>query len=155
MINMMKRIYILSILMAGIFLIPSCSEKSVPVKNDEELKKPTMGEEIPGEVATEVFDKAPITNENVPELNDQEEDCHGKRAVGQTLEEVEGIIMKVAGKFVIATDNGNSRYNPCELPKKLSREGVLVRFTGEVLEIFPGERLFATPFRLRNIVERD
>jgi len=151
----MKTLHILSICLSFLLILPSCSEKSVPVKNNEEIKKPEIGDKIPSDVATEVFDKAPITTKNVPEMGELQEDCHGKRNVSQTLEEVEGTIMKVAGRFVIATDNGNSRYNPCELPGKLKKEGILVRFSGDVLEIFPGERLFATPFRLRNIVERD
>lgn len=150
----MKHINILPILIGCLLIVSSCSEKSVPVKNDEELKQPAIGDDLPSG-ATEVFDKAPITTKNVPELGDQEEDCHGKRMVTQTLEEVEGTIEKVANRYVITTENGNNRYNPCELPKKLHVGGMLVRFSGEVLEIMPGERLFATPFRLKNIVERE
>lgn len=133
----------------------SCSEKTAPVKKDEVLKQPSIGDDIPSGVATEVFDKAPITTKNAPEIGDLEEDCHGKRMVGQTLEGVEGSILNVAGRFVISTENGNNRFNPCELPKKLKVDGMPVRFSGEVLEIFPGERLIATPFRLKNIAERD
>jgi len=151
----MKYLNIPSILIACLLIVSSCSEKSVPVKKDETLKQPSVGDDIPSDVATQVFDKAPITNKNAPDLKDDIEDCHGKRMVGQTLEGVNGEILKVAGNFVISTDNGNSRYNPCELPAKLKKEGMPVRFSGDVLEIFPGERLFATPFRLRNIVERD
>lgn len=150
----MKYIHILTILLTCTLIVSSCSEKSVPVKNDEALKQESLGADIPKEVATEVFDKAPITTENVPELV-EEEDCHGKRMVAGTLEEVEGSILKVGSTFVISTDNGNNRYNPCALPEKLKSEGMLVRFTGEVLEILPSERLIATPFRLKNIVERD
>ena len=151
----MRHLPFLSILIAALLVISSCSDKSVPVKNDEVLKQPAIGDDLPSGVADEVFDKAPITKENAPELQDLEEDCHGKRMVGQTLEGVEGSILNVAGRFVIATDNGNKRYNPCELPKKLKVDGMPVRFSGDILEIFPGERLIATPFRLKNIVERD
>ncbi len=151
----MKHLNILSILLICLLSVSSCSEKSVPVKKDQDIKQPSVGDDIPSEVATEVFDKAPITTQNTPQMGDDIEDCHGKRKVGQTLESVEGEITKVAGKFVISTNNGNSRYNPCELPAKLKKEGMPVRFSGDILEIFPGERLFATPFRLKNIVERD
>lgn len=155
-IKYMKNILsILFIVFIGL-AISSCSNKSTaPVKDQSELKSPKVGDDIPSEVATSVFDKAPITKEGEPQMGDMEEDCHGKRRVSQTLEEVEGSILKVANKYVISTDGGNSRYNPCELPKKLQKEGILVRFSGEVLEIFAGERLIATPFRLKNIVERD
>lgn len=150
----MNNISFFSILFSSLVFVASCSDKSVPVKNDDSIKQSEIGDEIPTEVATEVFDKAPITTENAPELGD-EEDCHGKRMVTSMIEEGDGVMMKVAGNFVIATDNGNSRYNPCDLSGKFKKEGMLVRFTGEVLEIKPGERLFATPFRLKNIVERD
>ena len=151
----MKLNLIFSIFFAGILLMPSCSEKSVPTKKDPELKKPGIGDKLPAGVADEIYDKAPITTSGAPELNEPEEDCHGKRNVVQNLEEVEGTIMNVANRFIIATNDGTSRYNPCELPGKLKKEGMPVRFSGDVLEIFPGERLAATPFRLRNIKERD
>ena len=135
--------------MGSMVLISSCSDKSVPKQSEQTLK-----EDIPSEVATEVFDKAPITNENVPTLQD-EEDCHGKRSVTQTLEEANGSIIKVAGMYVISMNEGTDRYQPCELPKKYNQECILVRFSGEVLEIFPNERRAATPFRLKFIAERD
>ena len=148
-------INILSVLFGCLLLVSSCSEKTVPVKSDEVINQTTIDTDIPSEVATKVFDKAPITTKNAPEIGDLEEDCHGKRRVSQTFDSVEGSILKVAGKFVISTDNGNSRYNPCDLPSNLKKDGILVRFSGDVLEIQPGERLIATPFRLKNIVERD
>lgn len=151
----MKHINLLSLLLGCLLLFASCSEKTAPVKNDVELKQPSIGDKIPSEVATSVYDKAPITKKNAPELGEMEEDCHGKRMVTQTLEEVEASILKVGDKYVISTNNGNNRYNPCDLPKKLMVGGMLVRFSGDVLEIRPGERLIATPFRLKNIVERE
>ncbi|MEM9548192.1 MAG: hypothetical protein AAGA77_19580 [Bacteroidota bacterium] len=151
----MKLNLILSIFLAGILMLPSCSEKSVPVKNNAQLKKPEVGDKLPEGMASEIFDKAPITNDGAPTLQEPKEDCHGKRNIVQNLEEVEGSIMNVANRFVIVTNNGTSRYNPCKLPDKLKKEGMPIRFSGDVLEILPGERLAATPFRLRNIVERE
>jgi PBP1b-binding outer membrane lipoprotein LpoB len=151
----MKRISIFTTLLATFIFIASCSDKSVPIKKDNELNQSSLGDDIPSEVATEVFDKAPITTKNAPQLEEEEEDCHGKRMTSQTLEDVEGTILKIGDKFIISTNNGSSRYNACKIPENLQKEGILVRFTGDVLEIFPGERLMATPFRLRNIVERD
>lgn len=151
----MKNTFTLLILLSSLLTFASCSNKSTAPQKKEELKKPTIGDKIPSDVATSIFDKAPITTKDAPQLGDLEEDCHGKRNVNQTFEEVEGKMLKIGDKFVISTNGGNSRYNPCELPSKLKKEGILVRFSGEVLEIFPGERLIATPFRLKNIVERD
>ncbi len=151
----MMNINILSIVLGCLILVTSCSEKTVPTKKDEVLKQPSIDYAIPSEVATEVFDKAPITTKNAPELGDLEEDCHGTRMVTQTLEGMDASILKVADRFVISTDNGINRYNPCDLPEKLKKGGMLVRFSGDVLQIQPGERLIATPFRLKNIVERD
>jgi len=151
----MKYLNLLSLVLGCLLVVASCNEKAMPVKNDSELKQPSIDHNIPSEVATSVFDKAPITKKGVPEIGELEEDCHGKRMVTQTLEEVEASILKIGDKYVISTDSGNSRYNPCDLPKKLLVDGMPVRFSGEVLEIRPNERLMATPFRLKNIVERD
>jgi hypothetical protein len=144
----MKNSFSAIILLIGLFSIVSCSNRST-------VPQPSVGDNIPSEVATSVFDKAPITSKGAPQLDDLKEDCHGKRQVTQTFEEKEASILKVGDKYVISTNEGNSRYNPCELPEKLKKDGILVRFSGEVLEIFPNERLIATPFRLKNIVERD
>lgn len=139
-----------SVVLVSLFIIVSCSNKSSAPQSQS-----SVGDDIPIEVATSVFDKAPITTKGAPQLDDLKEDCHGKRQVSQTLEEVDASILKVGEKYVISTDGGNNRYNPCELPDKFKKDGILVRFSGEVLEIFPNERLIATPFRLKNIVERD
>ena len=151
----MKHTYILSILLGCFLIFSSCSDKTLPAKKNEELNQPSVGDDIPSEVATEVFDKAPITSKNAPQMGELEEDCHGKRMVRTTLESVDGSILKVGDRYVISTENGNNRYNPCDLPKKFLVGGMLVRFSGDVLEIFPNERLIATPFRTKNIVERD
>lgn len=139
-----------SVVLVSLFIIVSCSNKSSAPQSQS-----SVGDDIPIEVATSVFDKAPITTKGAPQLDGLKEDCHGKRQVSQTLEEVDASILKVGEKYVISTDGGNNRYNPCELPDKFKKDGILVRFSGEVLEIFPNERLIATPFRLKNIVERD
>ena len=151
----MRKKCLLFILLVSLFTIVSCSNKSTAPQIKEELKQPSIGDDIPSEVATSVFDKAPITQKGAPEIEDLVEDCHGKRRVSQTLEEVNASILKVGDKYVISADGGNSRYNPCELPSKLKKDGLSIRFSGEVLEIFTNERLIATPFRLKNIVERD
>jgi hypothetical protein len=151
----MKNIISVFILLISVSILVSCSNKSTAPLGQEELKQPSIGDDIPSEVATSVFDKAPITTKDAPQLGDLEEDCHGKRRVSQTLEEVNASILKIADIFVISTNGGNSRYLPCDLPSKLKKDGILVRFSGEVLEIFPNERLIATPFRIKNIVERD
>ncbi len=151
----MKHMDFLSILLGFLLIVSSCSEKSVPVNKDKVSKQPSIVDDIPSDVTTDVFDKATTTTKNAPEIRDVEEDCHGKRKVSQTLEKVEGSILKIADKYVISTNNGNSRYNPCKLSKMHKKDGVLIHFSGDVLEIFPGERLIATPFRIKNIAIRD
>lgn len=150
----MKHLNIFFILVGSLTLFASCNKKSNPLKSDD-LDQSSIGNDIPSEVATKVFDKAPITTRNAPHLGEPDEDCHGKRYPTQNLEEVNASILEVQGQFLITTNGGNSRYIPCDLPNKMKKDGMLVRFSGEVLEIFPNERLIATPFRLRNIVERD
>jgi hypothetical protein len=151
----MKYTTLVLILFVSLFLTFSCSNKSSVPQAQDENSNPAVGDDIPSEVATSVFDKAPITTKGAPQIEEPIEDCHGKRKVDQTIEDVNASIVKIGDKYVIATNGGNSRYLPCEIPGRLKKEGLLVRFSGEVLEIFPNERLIATPFRLKNIVERD
>ena len=142
---MKKSAFIYIILVGLLFPFASCNNKS----------NPKIGDDIPEHVAKNVYDKAPITQEGVPELEPEIEDCHGKRNVSGSLKDVDGFILKIGDTFVLTSNNGNNRYKPCEIPDPLKTDGMAVRFSGDYLEIFPNERLIATPFRIEYISERD
>ena len=132
-------------------LLPSCSNKTQNlVKADS---KEVVDHDIPKEVAEKVFDKAEITKDGEPTM--KPEDCHGVRKTIQFLEDEVGVMMLVGNDYVISKDNGSKRWKPCKIPGKMKVEGMKVQFTGEVLEIFPNERLSATPFRLKSMRETD
>ncbi|MEO1763697.1 MAG: hypothetical protein AAFR83_17415, partial [Cyanobacteria bacterium J06629_18] len=41
-----------------------------------------------------------------------------------------------------------SRFAPCNLPDEFKKEGLKIRFSGDVKEIYPNERWAATLFKL-------
>lgn len=65
--------------------------------------------------------------------------------VGQVV-----LLMPESEKFVIMMNGGNKRYAACNLPAELMRNGISIRFSGEIKEIMTNERLMATPFVLQD-----
>ena len=152
--NSFKHIGTLFLILIIAVSISSCSKKtSIPTSTDVS-KNNSAKYDIPAEVATEVFDKAPITDVGVPTFGD-EEDCHGVRKGIRDLEDEIGYIMVSGSFYLITTDEGAKRYNPCDLPENLKVDGAKVRFSGKVLEIFMNERLVGTPFRLKSVRAAD
>lgn len=152
----LKNRSLLTILLLSFLFVISCNKKSNPKSEPGDMKENSeLGDDIPKHVANNVYDKAPITSEGVPQPEPTIEDCHGKRKVTQTLEEVNGFIVKIGDSYLLETNGGTDRYKPCTLPDNLKTDGMTVRFSGNILEIFPNERLMATPFRLEFIAERD
>lgn len=141
----MRKYFLASISIGIIVLSTGCNNKS-------NLNK---GDDVPEHVAKNVYDKAPISTEGVPQLEPEIEDCHGKRKVSGSINDLEGFVLKLGDHFVLTSKNGNNRYNPCEVPDRFKTDGMTVQFSGNSLEIFANERLIATPFRLESISERD
>lgn len=81
-----------------------------------------------------------------------EKDCFPDRKTVHTIEEKNGKIKEVTkGLFAIVTENGNSRYAPCNMDKKWHQEGMKVRFCGIEKATLPHERRAASPFVLGHI----
>jgi hypothetical protein len=78
-------------------------------------------------------------------------DCLPDRKNQETLESQKGSIIKVADQYVILSQDGNSRYLACNLPEKYKKEGEKVVYTLIVKEVYPNERLIATPAYLTEI----
>ncbi len=80
-----------------------------------------------------------------------EEDCHGVRKTIHSIKDKEGEIMMIGGNILISIPPGTKRYKICDVAEEIKVEGLKVRFSGVVLEIFPNERLMGTPMRLSSI----
>lgn len=122
----------------------SCSKKTNP---------PAIQEEIPPEVDTEVYDKTEVTTKDA--LVPTDTDCHGKRIATREISDMVGYMTNMRTQWIISSSDGTERYMPCKVDTKYQVDSLKVLFTGSALEIFPNERLIATPFRLSSIRETD
>ncbi|MBK7007476.1 MAG: hypothetical protein IPH94_06910 [Saprospiraceae bacterium] len=80
------------------------------------------------------------------------QDCFADRAVEEVLTGIEADVVKWQDIWLLTSADHNHRWQPCELPEIYCKEGTKVRFTGEVMRIFPGERRVASPLQLNMIV---
>jgi len=97
--------------------------------------------------------KTSSTTTNTPYVNTTptSEDCYYPRKTIISVTDAVGKIAFVADTYLITNQDGTKRYQPCELPTRFSVEGMAVQYSGDKLEINPGERRIASPFRLQNI----
>lgn len=106
----------------------------------------------PTETTNKIEDESQIDK---PEMTPHsvEADCHGVRKTIRTITNKEGEIMLIGNNITISIPPGTKRYKVCDVdvPKELKIEGLKVRFSGEILEIFHNERLMGTPTRLSKI----
>jgi len=79
------------------------------------------------------------------------QDCMPERKDQETLSDEKGSIIKVAEYYIILSNDGNSRYLPCNLPDTFKQEGQKVKYTLITKEIYPNERHMATPCYLTKI----
>ena len=78
-------------------------------------------------------------------------DCLAERKNHETLANQQGSIIKVGEQYVILSIDGVSRYLACNLPETYKKEGEKVMYTLIVKEVYPNERLMATPAYLTEI----
>lgn len=62
-----------------------------------------------------------------------------------TLMQLKGSIIIIADSYFIEVIKGNERYSVCNLPEDFKKEGMPVMFSLIIKEIYPTERLMATP----------
>ena len=79
------------------------------------------------------------------------DDCYPDRKVVYQHTDVDGRIGKVGDYYIIHHGEQTGRLQPCALPTKYQVEDLRVIFSGDQVEINPGERRFAMPLRLRTI----
>ncbi|MFT4534050.1 MAG: hypothetical protein ACJA1A_000213 [Saprospiraceae bacterium] len=136
----MKKLLPLFFITCGLITMSSsCNNKINSSDSQSEIEQKT--EEV------SQIDKPEMTPHNM------EEDCHGVRKTVRTITDKEGEIMLIGNNVTISIPPGSKRFKGCDedIPKELKIEGLKVRFSGEVLEIFSNERLMGTPIRLTKI----
>ncbi len=77
------------------------------------------------------------------------ENCYTNRKVRKTISNFDGEIILMMDTYVFSTPDKSIRYGMCPMPEALKKEGLKLSISGDVMEIFPNERRFATPFVLR------
>lgn len=93
----------------------------------------------------------PVSPSDTPSLGIDNQDCYPSRKVVYEHEAAEGRIGKVGDYYIIHHNNNTGRLQPCTLPAAFQQEDLKVIFSGDQVEINPGERRFAMPMRLHNI----
>lgn|GEM_PF-2588155 len=144
---MKSYILYIAILSGMIMTSASCSKKvssSVDqIKVEEPVSPSSESDASPSDL--------PIKEGDDTVAHSTEEDCHGVRKSIRKITNQEAEILKIGNRYLISVPPGTRRFNPCEIPADLQKEGQKVLFSGVVLEIFPGERLMGSPFRLTAI----
>ena len=79
------------------------------------------------------------------------QDCMPERKNQETQTDETGSIIKVAEYYIILSNDGNSRYLPCNMPDTFKQEGRKVKYSLITKEIYPNERHMATPCYLTKI----
>ncbi|MEL6459061.1 MAG: hypothetical protein AAFQ91_12505 [Cyanobacteria bacterium J06621_15] len=71
------------------------------------------------------------------------------RKTVDTVEKQIGTVRRIHDKlYIIISEDNRSRFAPCNLPDEFKKEGLKIRFSGDVKEIYPNERWAATLFKL-------
>jgi hypothetical protein len=74
--------------------------------------------------------------------------CYESRKTLLSFDNDIGEITRIGDFYIITMNKGKKRLQPCKLPNSFKEEGLQIMFTGEQVEINPGERRFAMPLRL-------
>lgn len=86
---------------------------------------------------------------------DQNPDCYYPRKTIMTLTDEQGMVGMVGDRYILRDASGQRRLQPCSLDPQWQVDSLPVLFSGDILEINPGERRYATPFRLQALTSRE
>lgn len=78
-------------------------------------------------------------------------DCLPERKNLETLSDQTGSIALVADQYILLAPDKNQRYLACNLPDSYKKEGLKIKFSVVIKEIYPNERHIATPAVLKEI----
>ncbi|BAY82583.1 hypothetical protein NIES267_20650 [Calothrix parasitica NIES-267] len=70
------------------------------------------------------------------------------RKTVDTVKNQVGKIRKIHDRLYIIVSKDNGRFAPCNLSDEFKKDGLMIRFSGDVKEIYPNERWAATLFKL-------
>ena len=76
-------------------------------------------------------------------------DCFKDRAVTKEVTDIEVKMVEIMNTYMFSFDN--TRWQACEVPTAFHQEGMMVKVSGQVLEIKPNERRAGTPFNITAI----
>ena len=115
-------------------------------------KTKQMGDEIKEEQKSDITTE---TQDSEMTTQNMKEDCHGVRKTIRKVKDKEGEILMIGNNVTISIPPGTERYKVCEVSEEIKKDGIKVKFSGEILETFPNERLMGTPARLTEITKID
>ncbi len=78
-------------------------------------------------------------------------DCYKDRAVTREYIDQEVKVEKIMNMYMFSFEN--SRWQPCEVPEEFHHEGMMLKVSGQVLEIKPNERRAGSPFNITSIIK--
>ncbi len=96
---------------------------------------------------TSCYNRNQVLQSDAPNLTD----CMSERKNLETIKNIRGKIILVVESYLIETLEGKERYSACNLPEKFKNEGIDITFSLTVKEMYPNERLMATPALLIKI----
>lgn len=71
------------------------------------------------------------------------------RKTVDTVKNQVGKVRKIHDRlYIIVSKDIRGRFAPCNLPDEFKKDGLMIRFSGDVKEIYPNERWAATLFKL-------
>lgn len=83
------------------------------------------------------------------------QDCYADRKKEKTIEKEAAIVIKWQEFYLLSSDDGTQKWQPCEVPASFRKQGLKVYFSGDEMSVFPGERRAATPLHLSAIELRN
>ena len=78
-------------------------------------------------------------------------DCLPERKTMDIRSEIDGTIILVAESYLLESKPDKERFSPCNLDDKYKVNGLDIRFSLIIKEIYPNERLMGTPCVITNI----
>jgi hypothetical protein len=77
--------------------------------------------------------------------------CYKDRKVEETVQGRVAIVALWNDIYLLTSEDGTEKWQPCDLPPDFKVEKIKVVFSGDVMSIFPGERRVASPLHLKSI----
>ena len=83
------------------------------------------------------------------------EPCYSDRKVTEELADISLVAMKIGEDFYLRSENGNKRYQVCNIAEHPISVGSSYIVSGECYEMFSNERWPGTPFKIIKITPQE